>query len=164
MGGGAWWLERCRGKQINRPKLAPNVPTNVPIWTQGHNHFLISAWFIGAPSRTRTWDPEIRSLVLYPAELRAPRGISFLYSQLVTSIQCFHSHWRSYQTSPTLTRKWSKHSSFRPSWTHSGLDLVLSKFDWPRHFLSRSHNLGTNPTFGFDSLPHPKKHICFEYI
>ena len=89
MGRGAWWLERCRRKQINRPKLVPNVPTNVPIWTQGRNHFLISAWCIGAPSRTRTWDPEIRSLVLYPAELRAQRWISFLHSQLFTSIQCF---------------------------------------------------------------------------
>ena len=28
----------------------------------------------GAPERIRTPDPQIRSLVLYPAELRAPRG------------------------------------------------------------------------------------------
>src|SRR3712207_5458621 len=28
----------------------------------------------GAPERIRTSDPQIRSLVLYPAELRAPRG------------------------------------------------------------------------------------------
>jgi hypothetical protein len=27
---------------------------------------------IGAPERIRTSDPQIRSLVLYPAELRAP--------------------------------------------------------------------------------------------
>jgi hypothetical protein len=29
---------------------------------------------LGAPERIRTPDPQIRSLVLYPAELRAPRG------------------------------------------------------------------------------------------
>jgi hypothetical protein len=29
--------------------------------------------FVGAPGEIRTPDPQIRSLVLYPAELRAPR-------------------------------------------------------------------------------------------
>jgi len=30
----------------------------------------------GAPERIRTSDPQIRSLVLYPAELRAPRPVA----------------------------------------------------------------------------------------
>ena len=35
----------------------------------------LSVWKNGAPERIRTSDPQIRSLVLYPAELRARNGL-----------------------------------------------------------------------------------------
>ena len=34
-------------------------------------HRRLTMWWNGAPERIRTSDPQIRSLVLYPAELRA---------------------------------------------------------------------------------------------
>ena len=44
-------------------------------WILYHNFdnlasFFASAFFLGAPSRIRTWDTRIRSPMLYPAELR----------------------------------------------------------------------------------------------
>ena len=43
------------------------VPSFVPEW-----------WKIGAPEEIRTPDPQIRSLVLYPAELRARLAIQWM--------------------------------------------------------------------------------------
>ena len=53
-------VARCRSRQ--------------PIWVLGKFHATPRP--LGAPGRTRTCDPQIRNLVLYPAELRALRGLA----------------------------------------------------------------------------------------
>ncbi len=42
------------------------------IQDNGLSRYIVKQGSAGAPERIRTSDPQIRSLVLYPAELRAP--------------------------------------------------------------------------------------------
>jgi hypothetical protein len=51
-------------------------------------------WPFGAPGRIRTSDPQIRSLVLYPAELRAR-----------ASAECAHKAAHSYRVQAELARR-----------------------------------------------------------
>jgi hypothetical protein len=49
----------------------------------------VSKWEFGAPGRIRTTDPQIRSLILYPAELRAQTDFLILVFNLESDIYSF---------------------------------------------------------------------------
>ena len=63
------------------PKTSIRLPEAEPVRSAGkltgRNRDVVFKPNNGAPERIRTSDPQIRSLVLYPAELRAPAVAAF---------------------------------------------------------------------------------------
>ena len=69
------WMACVRMRTNRGPRLAKSATYVLPFCSRRHPRIAKTAEIIGAPGRIRTSDPQIRSLVLYPAELRAhPRS------------------------------------------------------------------------------------------
>jgi hypothetical protein len=62
------WREPVENKPPHNPSIITNLRRGTPLAALNFTDFVRE---IGAPGTIRTSDPQIRSLMLYPAELRA---------------------------------------------------------------------------------------------
>jgi hypothetical protein len=65
-----WGCFASAGNQGRGDPVAPRLSEHITTKKSRLIKLLISLWKNGAPEEIRTPDPQIRSLVLYPAELR----------------------------------------------------------------------------------------------
>lgn len=120
------WDSRTRTYAYQSQSLVPYrlgyIPTVTYLYIitqlwQFCKYLFASAYFLGAPSRIRTWDTRIRSPMLYPAELKAHIRFSYLYElfmERVKGIEPSQPAWKAGALPLSYTRILVGMSGFEP--------------------------------------------------